>query len=38
MIAKTNTISLSGIDALPVEVEVELSPGLPAFATAIAGF
>jgi magnesium chelatase family protein len=33
MIAKAYTLSLLGIDALPVEVEVDLSPGLPAFAT-----
>lgn len=33
MIAKTYTFSLIGIDALLVEVEVDLSPGLPAFAT-----
>lgn len=33
MIAKVYTLSLLGIDALPVEVEVDLSPGLPAFAT-----
>jgi magnesium chelatase family protein len=34
MIARTYTCSLLGIDALLVEVEVDLSPGLPAFATA----
>ena len=33
MIAKTYTCSLLGIDALLVEVEVDLSPGLQAFAT-----
>jgi magnesium chelatase family protein len=33
MIAKTYSFSLLGIDALPVEVEVDLSPGLPAFTT-----
>lgn len=33
MIAKTYTCTLLGIDALLVEVEVDLSPGLPAFAT-----
>lgn len=33
MIAKTYTFSLIGIDALLVEVEVDLSPGLPAFST-----
>jgi magnesium chelatase family protein len=33
MIAKAYTLSLLGIDALLVEVEVDLSPGLPAFAT-----
>jgi len=33
MIAKTYTCSLLGIDAILVEVEVDLSPGLPAFAT-----
>ena len=33
MIAKTYTCSLLGIDALLVEVEVDLSPGLPYFAT-----
>lgn len=32
MIAKTYTCSLLGIDALLVEVEVDLSPGLPFFA------
>jgi hypothetical protein len=35
MIAKTYTCSLLGIDALLVEVEVDLSPGLPYFATII---
>lgn len=29
MLAKLNTFSLLGIDALPVEVEVDVSPGLP---------
>lgn len=29
MLAKLNTFALSGIDALPVEVEVDTSPGLP---------
>lgn len=33
MIAKTYTCSLLGIDAILVEVEVDLSPGLPYFAT-----
>jgi len=33
MLAKTYTCSLLGIDAILVEVEVDLSPGLPAFAT-----
>ena len=33
MIAKNHTCTLLGIDAVPVEVEVDLSPGLPAFAT-----
>ncbi len=33
MISKTYTCSLLGIDAILVEVEVDLSPGLPAFAT-----
>ena len=33
MIAKTYSFSLMGIDAIPVEVEVDLSPGLPAFTT-----
>ncbi|MCE5334605.1 MAG: YifB family Mg chelatase-like AAA ATPase [Desulfobacteraceae bacterium] len=33
MIAKTYTCSVLGIDAVPVEVEVDLSPGLPCFAT-----
>ncbi len=33
MIAKVHTCSLLGIDALLVEVEVALSPGLPYFAT-----
>ncbi|MBP8646156.1 MAG: YifB family Mg chelatase-like AAA ATPase [Syntrophobacteraceae bacterium] len=33
MIAKTHTCSLLGIDAILVEVEVDLSPGLPAFST-----
>ena len=33
MIAKTYTSSLLGIDAILVEVEVDLSPGLPTFAT-----
>jgi magnesium chelatase family protein len=31
MIAKTYGFSLLGIDAIPVEVEVDLSPGLPSF-------
>ena len=29
MLAKLNTFALLGIDALPVEVEVDVSPGLP---------
>jgi predicted ATPase with chaperone activity len=33
IIAKTYTCSLLGIEALLVEVEVDLSPGLPTFAT-----
>lgn len=33
MIAKTHACSLLGIDAILVEVEVDLSPGLPYFAT-----
>jgi len=33
MIAKTYTCSLLGIDAILVEVEVDVSPGLPFFAT-----
>lgn len=33
MIAKTYTCSLLGVDAFLVEVEVDLSPGLPVFAT-----
>jgi len=33
MIAKTYSFSLMGIDAIPVEVEVDLSPGLPVFTT-----
>jgi magnesium chelatase family protein len=33
MIAKTYSFSLMGIDAILVEVEVDLSPGLPAFTT-----
>lgn len=33
MIAKTYTCSLLGVDAFLVEVEVDLSPGLPCFAT-----
>ena len=33
MIAKTYTCSLLGIDAILVEVEVDLSPGLPYFST-----
>ncbi|NLI80209.1 MAG: YifB family Mg chelatase-like AAA ATPase [Deltaproteobacteria bacterium] len=33
MIAKTYTFSLMGIEAILVEVEVDLSPGLPVFAT-----
>jgi magnesium chelatase family protein len=32
MISKTYTFSLLGIDAILVEVEVDLSPGLPYFA------
>lgn len=32
MIAKTRTCSLLGIDAVPVEVEVDISSGLPYFA------
>jgi hypothetical protein len=31
MIAKTYSCSLVGIDAMLVEVEVDLSPGLPVF-------
>ena len=33
MIAKTYTCSLLGVDALLVEVEADISPGLPQFAT-----
>jgi magnesium chelatase family protein len=33
MIAKTYSCSVVGIDAMPVEVEVDLSPGLPVFTT-----
>jgi magnesium chelatase family protein len=33
MIAKTYACSLLGIDAILVEVEVDVSPGLPLFAT-----
>jgi len=33
MIAKTRTCSLLGIDAIPVEVEVDISSGLPCFTT-----
>ena len=33
MISKTYTCSLLGIEAILVEVEVDLSPGLPAFST-----
>ncbi|HOV85926.1 MAG TPA: YifB family Mg chelatase-like AAA ATPase [Syntrophobacteraceae bacterium] len=33
MIAKVHTCSLLGIDAILVEVEVDLSPGLPGFST-----
>jgi len=33
VIAKNHTCTLLGIDAVPVEVEVDLSPGLPAFST-----
>jgi magnesium chelatase family protein len=33
MIAKTYTCSLLGVDAVPVEVEVDIAPGLPYFAT-----
>jgi len=33
MIAKTYTCSLLGVDAVPVEVEVDITPGLPYFAT-----
>jgi hypothetical protein len=29
MLAKLNTFALVGIDAVPVEVEVDTSPGLP---------
>ncbi|HMP03606.1 MAG TPA: magnesium chelatase domain-containing protein, partial [Gemmatales bacterium] len=29
MLAKLNTFALVGIDAVPVEVEVDVSPGLP---------
>src|SRR3954451_14099708 len=29
MLAKLNAFSLSGIDALPVEVEVDVAPGMP---------
>src|SRR5271170_2231431 len=29
MLAKLNTFALLGIDAVPVEVEVDVSPGLP---------
>jgi magnesium chelatase family protein len=29
MLAKLNTFALVGIDALPVEVEVDAAPGLP---------
>jgi magnesium chelatase family protein len=33
MIAKTYSCTLLGIDAVVVEVEVDISPGLPYFAT-----
>jgi magnesium chelatase family protein len=33
MLARLTSASLVGIDALPVAVEVDLSPGLPSFAT-----
>ena len=33
MLAKLQTFSLVGIEALPVEVEVDVSDGLPFFAT-----
>jgi magnesium chelatase family protein len=29
MLAKLNTFALVGIDAVPVEAEVDASPGLP---------
>lgn len=31
MLAKTNTCALNGIDGHLVEVEVDISPGMPAF-------
>jgi hypothetical protein len=37
IIAKTYTCSLLGIDAILVEVEVDLASGLPGFATVGAG-
>ncbi len=33
MLAKINTIALAGVEGLPVEVEVDISLGLPTFAT-----
>jgi len=31
MIARLNTFTILGIEAHPVEVEVDISPGMPAF-------
>jgi magnesium chelatase family protein len=31
MVARINTVAFQGIDAVPVDVQVRLSPGLPAF-------
>ncbi|MFN4249647.1 hypothetical protein [Deinococcus sp.] len=31
MLARARSVALIGVDAVPVEVEVDVSPGLPAF-------
>src|SRR5262245_56840081 len=33
MLAKTMSATVQGIDGVPVQVEVDLSPGLPSFST-----
>ena len=32
MVARTNTVAFQGIDVIDVDVQVQIAPGLPAFA------